>query len=95
MLLEKDNIRRIWYFAWRKMEHSPILFPSDVGPEGERPLRSTTSNYKPCCQAKVFVVPYRALFSVHFLPFSFIHTACSARDWDGKDYLRLIPRVVW
>jgi hypothetical protein len=20
---------------------------------------------------------------------------CSARDWDGKDYLRLIPRVVW
>jgi hypothetical protein len=21
--------------------------------------------------------------------------ACSARDWDGKDYLRLIPRVVW
>ncbi len=22
-------------------------------------------------------------------------TACSARDWDGKDYLRIIPRVVW
>ncbi len=21
--------------------------------------------------------------------------ACSARDWDGKDYLRIIPRVVW
>ncbi len=20
---------------------------------------------------------------------------CSARDWDGKDYLRIIPRVVW
>ncbi len=25
----------------------------------------------------------------HTLPY------CSARDWDGKDYLRLIPRVVW
>jgi hypothetical protein len=22
-------------------------------------------------------------------------TICSARDWDGKDYLRIIPRVVW
>ncbi len=22
-------------------------------------------------------------------------TYCSARDWDGKDYLRIIPRVVW
>ncbi len=22
-------------------------------------------------------------------------TQCSARDWDGKDYLRIIPRVVW
>jgi hypothetical protein len=22
-------------------------------------------------------------------------TNCSARDWDGKDYLRIIPRVVW
>ena len=21
-------------------------------------------------------------------------TNCSARDWDGKDYLRIIPRVV-
>ncbi len=21
--------------------------------------------------------------------------SCSARDWDGKDYLRIIPRVVW
>ncbi len=21
-------------------------------------------------------------------------TKCSARDWDGKDYLRIIPRVV-
>ncbi len=21
-------------------------------------------------------------------------SVCSARDWDGKDYLRLIPRVV-
>ncbi len=21
-------------------------------------------------------------------------TTCSARDWDGKDYLRIIPRVV-
>ncbi len=20
---------------------------------------------------------------------------CSARDWDDKDYLRIIPRVVW
>jgi hypothetical protein len=20
--------------------------------------------------------------------------SCSARDWDGKDYLRIIPRVV-
>ncbi len=23
------------------------------------------------------------------------YTSCSARDWDGKDYLRIIPRVVW
>jgi hypothetical protein len=22
------------------------------------------------------------------------HYNCSARDWDGKDYLRIIPRVV-
>jgi len=22
-------------------------------------------------------------------------SSCSARDWDGKDYLRIIPRVVW
>ncbi len=22
------------------------------------------------------------------------HSVCSARDWDGKDYLRIIPRVV-
>jgi hypothetical protein len=22
-------------------------------------------------------------------------TSCSARDWDDKDYLRIIPRVVW
>jgi hypothetical protein len=26
---------------------------------------------------------------------NFIKTLCSARDWDGKDYLRIIPRVVW
>jgi hypothetical protein len=24
-----------------------------------------------------------------------LHSSCSARDWDGKDYLRIIPRVVW
>jgi hypothetical protein len=24
-----------------------------------------------------------------------IQISCSARDWDGKDYLRIIPRVVW
>ncbi len=39
------------------------------------------------------------------IPFSFGFTGdirnfvrvpnCSARDWDGKDYLRIIPRVVW
>ena len=23
-----------------------------------------------------------------------IESKCSARDWDGKDYLRIIPRVV-
>ncbi len=23
------------------------------------------------------------------------YSRCSARDWDGKDYLRIIPRVVW
>ena len=23
-----------------------------------------------------------------------IDAVCSARDWDGKDYLRIIPRVV-
>jgi hypothetical protein len=23
------------------------------------------------------------------------NSGCSARDWDGKDYLRIIPRVVW
>jgi hypothetical protein len=25
----------------------------------------------------------------------FMDCTCSARDWDGKDYLRIIPRVVW
>jgi hypothetical protein len=25
----------------------------------------------------------------------YINSYCSARDWDGKDYLRIIPRVVW
>jgi hypothetical protein len=24
-----------------------------------------------------------------------LYRPCSARDWDGKDYLRIIPRVVW
>jgi hypothetical protein len=24
-----------------------------------------------------------------------LNSHCSARDWDGKDYLRIIPRVVW
>ncbi len=24
-----------------------------------------------------------------------LRNGCSARDWDGKDYLRIIPRVVW
>ncbi len=24
-----------------------------------------------------------------------LYCMCSARDWDGKDYLRIIPRVVW
>jgi hypothetical protein len=28
-------------------------------------------------------------------PCSSCKPKCSARDWDGKDYLRLIPRVVW
>jgi hypothetical protein len=27
--------------------------------------------------------------------FYFENHICSARDWDGKDYLRIIPRVVW
>jgi hypothetical protein len=27
---------------------------------------------------------------------TFLRTGhCSARDWDDKDYLRIIPRVVW
>ncbi len=27
-------------------------------------------------------------------PLNYVY-CCSARDWDGKDYLRIIPRVVW
>jgi hypothetical protein len=32
----------------------------------------------------IIIIPVEAHFST-----------CSARDWDGKDYLRIIPRVVW
>ncbi len=36
--------------------------------------------------------PHSAIYSSHeTVP----KKKCSARDWDGKDYLRLIPRVVW
>ncbi len=31
----------------------------------------------------------KILLQMRFVPL------CSARDWDGKDYLRIIPRVVW
>ncbi len=33
------------------------------------------------------------IFNNALLAYSCI--GCSARDWDGKDYLRIIPRVVW
>ncbi len=32
--------------------------------------------------------------AVHDLSKKFRLKGCSARDWDGKDYLRIIPRVV-
>ncbi len=33
--------------------------------------------------------------NLNFFRSIFLFSSCSARDWDGKDYLRIIPRVVW
>ncbi len=37
--------------------------------------------------------PFCKMFDKCF--FFWANAFCSARDWDGKDYLRIIPRVVW
>jgi hypothetical protein len=39
-----------------------------------------------------FLIISKAVFDVNFC--LKIQHDCSARDWDGKDYLRIIPRVV-
>ncbi len=40
-------------------------------------------------------VPYfHVLLVIHNEIFQDKFPTCSARDWDGKDYLRIIPRVV-
>jgi hypothetical protein len=45
----------------------------------------------------IFLAPSKkALEAKHFkISVKFFLHKCSARDWDGKDYLRIIPRVVW
>ena len=40
-------------------------------------------------------IAFAFCFCACFLLLLLLYTFCSARDWDGKDYLRIIPRVVW
>jgi hypothetical protein len=56
------------------------------GSENNLQQRLCNKKYKLFSKLHLFISMHTALQGVY---------PCSARDWDGKDYLRIIPRVVW
>jgi hypothetical protein len=75
----QDFLRNKWGFKHLEQSVEVLSSPSPIG-------WRCMSNW-----------PIRDLNQMHKYSKQYIlkDYSCSARDWDGKDYLRIIPRVVW